>query len=405
MARFRYKAVSPAGVILEGEVEASARAAVIERLRRDGNTPIRADELKDGAGRSLTRGLFARRRLGEKDVVLLTRELSTLLHAGLALDRALGILGEIAEPGPQRDFINRVLDSVRGGASLAEALETFKDSLAGFYVGMVRAGEAGGSLETVLSRLADTLERTAALKESVRSAMYYPILVLFMSMASLLILMVWVVPQFAPLFNNSGAPIPLPMHIILSIGDFIAGYWWAMVAAAALAALLLRRHVREPAGRLRWDRWKLGLPLLGELIVKVEVARFTRTLGTLLANGVTVLNAMSIALGTLGNRALAQATDGLTARLKRGEGLAMPMMDCGAFPRLAVQLIQVGEESGQLDGMLIRVADIYDDEVKRALDRLMSLLVPVITIGLGVLVAAIIASMVTAILSVYDLSI
>jgi general secretion pathway protein F len=405
MPRYRYKAVTAAGVILEGETEAPARAAVIERLRRDGNTPIRADELRDGAGGLLARGLFGGRRLAEKDVVLLTRELATLLHAGLPLDRALGILGEIAEAGPQREFVQRVLDGVRGGASLAEALEGFKDRLASFYIGMVRAGEAGGSLEAVLARLADTLERTAALKENVRSAMYYPILVMVMSLAALFILLVWVVPQFAPLFDNTGAPIPLPMRVTLAIGEFLGGYWWTIAAALALGAVLLRRHNRDAAGRLRWDRWKLGLPLLGELIMKVEVARFTRTLGTLLANGVTVLNAMSIALGTLGNRALAQAADGLTPRLKRGEGLAAPMMESGAFPKLAVQLIQVGEESGQLDGMLIRVADIYDEEVKRALQRMLALLVPVITIGLGVLVAVIIASMVTAILSVYDLSI
>lgn len=405
MPRFRYKAVSPAGAILEGETEAPARAAVIERLRRDGNTPIRADELKAGAGRWLLPSLFSSRRLGEKDVVLLTRELSTLLHAGLPLDRALAILGDIAEPGPQRDFVQRILDAVRGGASLAEALDTFKDQLASFYIGMVRAGEAGGSLETVLARLADTLERTHALKETVRSAMYYPAFVLFMAAASLVILIVWVVPQFAPLFENTGAPIPLPMRIIMGVGDFARAYWWAIVGVMTLGVLLLRRHNRLPEGRLRWDRLKLDLPLLGELTVKVEVARFTRTLGTLLTNGVTVLNAMSIALGTLGNRALAQSTDGLTARLKRGEGLAVPMMDSGAFPRLAVQLIQVGEESGQLDTMLMRVADIYDDEVKRALERLMALLVPALTIGLGILVAVIILSMLSAILSVYDLSI
>jgi general secretion pathway protein F len=405
MPRYRYKAVSPAGVILEGEIEAAARAAVIERLRRDGNTPIRADELRAGAGQWLSFSLFSRRKLGEKDVVLLTRELSTLLHAGLPLDRALGILGEIAEPGPQRDFVQRILDSVRGGASLAEALETFKDRLASFYIGMVRAGEAGGSLETVLARLADTLERTFALRESVRSAMYYPIFVLTMAVASVVILVTLVVPQFAPLFENSGAPVPLPMRVIMAVGDFGTTYWWAILGALALGLLLLRRHNRSPVGRLRWDRMKLDLPLLGELTLKVEVARFTRTLGTLLANGVTVLNAMSIALGTLGNRALAQSTDGLTARLKRGEGLAVPMMDSGAFPRLAVQLIQVGEESGQLDAMLMRVADIYDEEVKRTLQRLMALLVPAITIGLGILVAAIIGTMMTAILSVYDLSI
>jgi general secretion pathway protein F len=404
MTRFRYKAVTPAGDVLDGEVDAATRSAVVELIRSKGHIPIRADEIKGRALPQLTPfQLFGRRRLRPGAVVLLTRELATLLRAGLPLDRALTILDEIADDNRKREFVRSILEAVRGGMPLADALEAHKDSLPPYYIGLVRAGEAGGTLEPVLTRLADVLERAQALRESVRSAMYYPAFVLVMSLLTLIVLFTLVVPEFRPLFENTGRPMPTSMGIVLAVSDGVKKFGWALLPAALVIVLVVRRHGSRPEGRLRRDRWFLHMPVFGELIVKVEVARFARTLGTLLANGVVVLNALSITAGTIGNRAVAEVVEGLASRVKRGEGIAMPLMETGVFPRLAVQLVRVGEESGQLEAMLLRVAEIYDDEVKRSLDRLMALLVPIVTIGLGLLVAAIIGSMLTAILSTYDI--
>jgi general secretion pathway protein F len=326
-----------------------------------------------------------------------------LLQSGLPLDRALSILGSLSAEGPVRRLVERILDQVRGGASLAEALEAQGEAFPSFYSGMVRAGEAGGALEVVLERLADTLERAQALRESVKSALIYPMLVVILAIGALVIMMTLVIPNFRPLFEESGAAMPLLTQIVIGISDFVRDFWWGLAGALALLVYGVRRHNATPAGRLRWDRWLVSLPLLGDLILKLEVARLARTLGTLLANQVNVLNAVSMALGTLGNRAVGDSLSELRGRLAKGEGFAVPLAEAGVFPVLAVQLIQVGEESGQLDGMLLRVADIYDEEVKRTIDRILALLIPVIIMVLGVVIALMIGSIVMAIMSSYDL--
>jgi general secretion pathway protein F len=405
MPRFRYKAVTSTGEIVEGALEAPNRSAVIDRLRRQGHTPIRADALAErGEARWWRKRIHLTAKLTDTGVILLTRQLATLLQAGLPLDRALDMIAELEVEGPRLAFVRNVLQAVRGGTPLAEALIAQKAALPPFYVGMVRAGEAGNTLDSVLARLADTLERAAALREGIRSAMYYPMIVLFVAGATLVLLLTAVVPEFKPLFEESGAGLPLPMALLLGASDFLAAWWWALIAALVGGVLALHYHNRQPAGRQRWDRWLIRLPLLHDLLIKIEVARFSRTLGTLLANGVTALPAFSIAVGAIGNREVARVVERASGRLQRGEGLALPLRDSGMFPRLAAQLVQVGEDSGQLEPMLLKVADIYDEEVKRTLQRLMTLLVPLVTIGLGLLVAGIIAAMLSAILSTYDLS-
>ena len=333
-----------------------------------------------------------------------TRELATLLRAGLTVDRAFSVLAEISDDDAVRAFLDDVLRSVRGGATLADALTPHKESLPSYYIGLVRAGEAGGALESVMARLAEALERAQALRESVRSAMYYPAFVLIMSVLTLVVLFTLVIPEFRPMFEDSGHPMPASLAAIIAISDGLKAYWWAIVAALLVVILGIRQYVGTPEGRRRIDRGILRAPLAGDLVTKLEVARFSRTLGTLLANGVMVLDALSITAEAISNRSIAEAIMSLSNRLKRGEGLAVPLTDTGIFPRLAVQLVQVGEESGQLEAMLLRVADIYDEEVKRTLQRLLAMLVPVMTICIGIFVAGIIATMLTAILSSYDLS-
>ena len=404
MARFRYKAVRGDGEVIEGEIEAISREAVIDRLRSQGHMPIRADEFGGGIGLGFTLGnAFKKRRATPKDILLITQELAILLRAGLPLDRALSIVGALASRGTVKVMVERILERVRAGATLADALESYEDVFPNYYTGMVRAGEAGGSLDVVLTRLAETLERSEALKNNVKSALQYPTIVVIMAVLSVIILMTAVIPEFRPLFDEAGASLPVSTQIIVAVSDFLGAYWWALAGGFLIVMLLIRRHNADPAGRLRWDRWMLNAPMIGDLIKKIEVARLSRTLGTLLNNGVSMLNALTMTNEALGNQAVIEALSEVRGRLTKGERLADPLIEAGVFPPLALQLIQIGEESGKLEEMLLRVADIYDDEVKRTIQRNLSLLVPLITISVGILIASIIGSMLAAILSAYDL--
>jgi general secretion pathway protein F len=405
MPRYRYKTVSASGTVIEGEMEAVDRQAVIDGLHRQGGTPIRAEPIADRpALRLLPGGLGRKQGPGPQALALMTRELATLLRAGLPVDRALSILVEITQDRSMQALLEDVLKAIRGGSTLASALEAHKASLPVYYIGLVRAGEAGGALDSVLWRLADTLENATALRETIRSAMYYPAFVLLMSIATLIVMFVMVIPEFKPLFDDSGSAMPGSMAAMIAISDALREGWWVILLAVLAVFLLGRMYFSAAQVKDRRDRWILKLPVIGEVVTKIEVARFSRTLGVLLAHGVLVLSAVSITADAVANRQMAAAIRGLSSKLGGGEGLAAPLMETGLFPRLAVQLIRVGEEGGQLEPMLLRVADIYDDEVKRTLQRLLALVVPVMTICIGALVAAIIGTMLTAILSTYEIS-
>jgi general secretion pathway protein F len=405
MARFRFKAATAAGDVLEGEVEAPSRGSALEQLRRKGQLPIRVEPLVGAAASRPIRTAGRRRnRLPPREVTLLTRELATLLKAGLPLDRSLALILEMAEHPGLRKFIERLLQAVRSGLSLAQALESERPRLPTIYVGMVSAGEAGGALPAVLSRLADALEQAEALKETVRSALAYPALVLLVAIGSLAVLLTVVLPEFRPLFESSGAELPASTAALIALGEFLSGYWWAILLLMLLLGLAVSAHNRTPEGRMRRDRLLLEAPLLGDVVQKTEVARFCRTLGTLCGNGVPILDALRIAGDAVANHAIAESIRTLGQELRRGERMAPHLARSGVFPRMAVQLVQVGEESGELSPMLLRISQIYDEEVKRSLQRLISMLVPAITIGLGLMVAGIVATMLSAILGAYDLT-
>jgi len=404
MPLYRYKAVSGSGEMVEGEMMARTQAGVIDHLHDRGFVPIRADEVRaSGRGDLLRRELFARRGLSRRAVALLTRELATLVHAGLPLDRAFELLIELAEEGAAKRLLSRVLEAIRGGSTLADALAAHGGAFPSYYVSMVEAGEAGGSLDEVLERLADFMERTQALKDNVISALIYPLIVLVMAGLSVVILLTVVVPEFEPLFADAGQELPLSTRTVVALGAAFQHYWWVGGLALVALVLLARQQLANPASRYRWHGLVLRVPILGDLITKIEVARFARTVGTLVANGVALLSALSIAKHTLGNAVLAKSTDGVADSLKQGKGLAEPLMRAGLFPPLALHLVRVGEESGSLEAMLIKVAEIYDQEVERATQRLLAVLVPALTILLGLIIAAIIGSVLTALLSVYDL--
>lgn len=400
MPRYAYKAVRPDGEAIEGEMEAPDEAAVIQRLQQDGLIPLqarRAGGLRDSLTRRRVPGLTA------KEIGILTRELATLLEAGLTLDRSLQILIELSPEERIARVLEDLQNRVRGGATFSSALEEQGGQFPRLYINMVRAGEASGALDAVLARLADYLERTAELRETVTSALVYPAILLVVAGLSVILLLVFVVPQFAVLFSDMGAALPLPTRIVMGLGDLFRDYWWAMLAVVALLAVLIEKALQHPEMRDRFDARVLRLPLFGDLLWKLETARFCHTLSTLLKNGLPLLNALTLAKEVVVNRQLSGRLAEAGEDLKHGRGLAEPITRREILPQMALQMIRVGEESGSLDAMLGKVAEIYDKETQASVKRLLTLLEPVLIIGLGLVVAGIIISIIVPILGANQL--
>jgi general secretion pathway protein F len=403
---YHYKAVDADGAALEGDMEARSQAAVVERLQATAYIPIRVEEARPtGSATGARFGWSRSNRVSQAEIGVFTREIATLLHAGLPLDRALEILVALSENDKVRNLLIQVRDDVRGGASLSAAMDAQKGVFSRFYLNMVRAGEAGGALGPVLMRITEFMERSKMLKETVTSALIYPAILVVVAVTSVMLLLIFVVPQFSLMFEQSGKALPLPTQIVIGAGDFLRHDWWMLLLAALAIFLLMRQQLQAPASRYRWDGWFLRMPLVGDLVAKVEVARFSRSLGTLLGNGVTLLNALFIVKETLNNRVMAEGLDRVATQLKQGLGLGQPMMETGLFPKLAVHMVMVGEETGQLEEMLLRVANVYDGEVQSSVKRMLGLMEPVLILGLGLLIGGIIMSILLAILGVNDLAI
>jgi general secretion pathway protein F len=400
MPLFQYKAVSPGGEVNEGVMDADTRNAVVERLQGMGLIPIRAAEVSAGAqvGQAAPKsaGLFSRNKISQQDIGNMTRELATLLRAGLPLDRSFEILISLAERESVAMLLAEIRNDVRGGASLSKALDKHRDVFSRFYINMVKAGEVGGALGVVLSRLAEHMERSKELKDSVLSAMIYPMILIAVSVLSVAVLLIYVVPQFKQIFEQSGAALPLPTAIVIGAGTFLRANWPIIVAVILLGVWMLNRSFTNPVSRARWDARLLKWRLSGGVIARIEMARFSRSLGTLLQNGVPLLTGLSILKDTLGNAVFRNAVDSISRDLKEGRGMSKPMIETNVFPKLAVQMIAVGEETGKLDEMLFQVADVYDREVATAIKRAMALIQPVMIIGLALLIGGIIMSILVA---------
>ncbi len=405
MPFYQYKAVTPSGEVQEGVLEASSHPGAVARLQEMGFIPIRAEEANAtrGTGDSGARPLLRRRGISQNDIAVVTRELATLLKAGLPLDRSIEILINLAETPRVAELLANVRNAVRGGASLSKALDEQKGVFSRFYVNMIRAGEAGGSLPVVLVRLAEYMERAKALRAQVTSALVYPAILFAVSIFSVVILLVAVVPRFKPIFQQSGKALPTATSVVLFAGDMLRDYWWAIALGLAALVAFVAKRLQEPEVRFALDRRMLGWPLVGDLVSKVEMTRFSRTLGTLLGNGVALVSALAIVRETMGNAWLAEAVGNVARELKEGRGLGRPMMETGRFPLLAVHMIMVGEETGRLDEMLLQVADTYDVEVEQAIRKLLAFLEPVMILTMALLVAGIILSMLAAMLSIYDI--
>ena len=323
--------------------------------------------------------------------------------AGLPLDRSLQVLLELSENDRIRRTVTDIRDRVREGGSLSEALEAQHGTFSRLFINMVTAGEIGGTLDQTLERLSDYLERSKELKDSVISAMIYPVLLVVLAAGSLVLLLVYVIPQFTPIFEELGGDLPLITKMVLAVGGVLQNFWWGLIALGVAAVLWFRNMLADPPRRKAWDLRVLETRWVGDLVAKIETARLTRTLGTLLVNGVPLLAALSIARNVLTNTALQQDVQDTAREVKTGGGLARNLGREGRFPRLALQMISVGEETGMLDEMLLKVSDTYDREVRNTIDRLLSVFTPVVTLLLAIMIGTIVLSVLLAILSINDL--
>ncbi|MFO1316069.1 MAG: type II secretion system F family protein [Burkholderiales bacterium] len=412
MPLYRYRAVSPSGEVAVGELDAANEGEIVGRLRDQGLMPTQIAHAAGGAGtvaalpgaaRGGRRSLFEPKTVTRDQLLAFTRELATLLQAGLPLDRSLEMLIGLAPTPPVAALLQGVRDDVRGGKALSQALDARRDVFSRLYVNIVRAGEAGGALGVVLQRLADTMERNKELRESVKAALIYPAILIGVAVVSVALLLVWVVPQFETTFAQAGRALPLPTLVVVTVGKFMRGWWWAVLGGAVVAVAWFRRRGRDPAIRLARDRRLLALPLVGDLVAKIETARFARTLATLLANGVTLLSGLSIVREIMGNVVMANALDGVVARLREGKGFGRPLAETGLYPKLASQMILVGEESGRLEQMLGRIADVYDREVQVAIKRFLAVLEPALILGLAVLIGGIVFSILLGVMGMSEL--
>jgi general secretion pathway protein F len=404
MPVFQYKAATASGEVVQGTLEGASRDRVVEQLHALGQIPIRVEQSTVQPPRKRrTLRLRGRRRITEDQIGNLTRELATLLRAGVPLDRALDLLISMAEGERLPQLLRDVRERVKGGSSLADAVQAQEGVFSRVYVNLLRAAEAGGALETVLDRLAEHMDQSRAVRDALLSAMIYPAILIFVALLSIFILLGYVVPQFTELFAGVGQVLPLPTRITIGVGEAVQHYGWVGLLLALAATWFVRRQLNDPKGRYRWHAWFLRLPLMGEIIAKVEVARFARTLGTLLHNGVPLLKALSIVKDAIGNQVIAEGIERVAGSLKEGQSLAGPLAEAAQFPPFAIHMIRVGEESGHLEEMLDQVGTVYDRETQTTIKRALTLLEPVLILVLGVIIAAIIISILVAILGVNQL--
>jgi general secretion pathway protein F len=401
---FAYKATDEQGRIVDGQIEAKTREAVVERLQRLAFFPLEIKDAEVGAETGAGGGAVSFRWQRTKRVAFFTGQLATLLEAGLPVDRSLRIAEELTEDKTFTKVVQEVRISVEEGSTLADALSKQKAYFDDLYVNMVRAGESGGVLEIVFRRLGDYLEESQRVKDFVMSSLAYPIFLVLFSAGALILIFVSVLPRFARIFTDMGQAIPGPAKLLLGVSNFVGATWWMFLGGFAAFFLFFRSWVATPAGRLWWDQTRLGWPLIGTILKKLETARFARTLGTLMASGVPILQAVDIVGQTIGNRYMASFMGDIKSGLKKGEGLVGPLRKAGVFPTLFIHMTTVGEETGRLEEMLMKTASIFEREMESATKALLSLLEPVILLTLGIVLGSIILTILMAIFSVYKLS-
>ena len=404
MAFFRYKAVTPEGKVVQGTLEAVDQETVLARLQEQGQLPIKVFPGEDTGG-VLSREIrlpWQRKKVPQKDLLIFTQELSTLVKAGLTLDRSLSVLSDLTENTYLAEVVGELLREIKGGKALSEALSTYPQVFPKVYVNMVRAGEVGGALDQILERLEEYLEGADELRSYLISSMIYPCILVVVAIGSIIIMMTVVIPQFADIFENAGAPVPLPMMVLLVLSGFLTGFWWLILLVIGGGAYWIYSRLKTEEGRLNWDRQLLKLPVVGSVLQKLEVSRFSRTLGTLLQSSVPLIQSINLVKEIVENQAIASTMESIKSGVKKGEGLTRPIRKAEIFPPFALHLLAVGEETGRLDDMLLQIADSYDRDLKRSLQRLVALLEPAIILVMGLIIGVMVVSMLYSIFSIND---
>ncbi|HEX2230430.1 MAG TPA: type II secretion system F family protein, partial [Candidatus Binatia bacterium] len=392
MAFFQYRAADRGGKILEGVMEAEVEQSVVARLHEMGCVPLKITLPRSGAGktREFRLPLVTGSRVSQRQLLQFTQELETLLAAGLPLDRSLSILGGLLEGKEFTHVMRTLLEAVRAGNSLAGAMGEHPDVFPKLYVNMIRAGETGGILDSTLRYLVEYLENSLALKEEVKSALIYPVILTLVAGLSLIVLFVYVIPRFASMFKDVGQALPWITRMVLNSSEFLTDYGWVLLILIVLGVAGGARYLASPTGKTEWDRFCLRVWLVGDLVRKFETSRFARTLSSLLKGGVPLLQALGTVQGVIGNQLLANAISQVQLRVREGKGMARPLGESGLFPPLALNMISVGEETGRLESMLANVAEHYDQEVKRATKRLTSILGPALILGMALVIGVVV---------------
>ncbi len=406
MPNFAYRAVSPTGELLRGEINASTRAGAVAHLHAEGAVPLQVTPCRQGLNRAwaMDRALFARRHLSARELAEFIGRLATLVGAGVPIESAVTILGGGEGTPVVRRIIGNVSRQLRSGLRLADAMAGEAASFPSIVVSMVRAGEMSGGLATTLQQLGGYLRRTEEASQAIGSALIYPAILVSAAFGSVLIVFTAVLPALRPVVEESNTRLPVLVRLSFCFSDLVRDFWWAMLIVALAIASLAYRQVTRREGRRRIDGWMLRLPLVSSAVVRSDFSRFARTLGTLIGGGVAMPMALEAAQRVMVNRVLADAVATIAVAVREGSGLAEPLGASGLFPDMAVQIVRIGEATAQVDRMLLQLADIMEQDVRRDLARALALLLPILTIGLGLLVAGIVASVMLAVLSINDLA-
>ncbi len=403
MPQFSYKAITPSGEQKTGSMDAPSEAKVVENLTAEGLIPVTINKGSEKqVAKKKGKKLFASDKITQEDILAITQQMSSMLKAGLPLDKALSILVEIGDNEAVNTVLQDLQNAVRSGKGFGDALNA-TGQFTRFYVNMVRAGEAGGSIGDALARLVEYMQRAKELRSTVVSALIYPIILASVAIISIAALLVFVVPQFAEMFNDMGAELPAITQVVMKTGDIFAEYWWAMLGGILIIIMWIQFMLSNNAARTRLDRAILRWPMVGELISKIEVAKFSRSLGTLLHNGVPLLSALVIVKKTMGNKVMADAVGKATEDLKQGESLTKSLLAKGVFPSYALHMLRVGEETGQMEELLSDVAEIYDDEVKTSVKHLLAFMEPILILVMAVAILVIIGSVLLPMVNMADL--
>jgi type IV pilus assembly protein PilC len=396
MATFTYSARTLDGKLQTGELDVPSRDDVIAQLRRQRMIPVKIAEKKAALNLRLGTGITTR------DIVVVTRQFATMINSGLPLVQSLDILAKQTENKALAKVLEDVLFDIEAGNTLADSLRKHPRVFNELFVNMVAAGEAGGILDTILLRLATFLEKSDALARKIKGAMLYPIIILSVAVIAIGVLLYFVIPTFQQMFAGAGVPLPGPTLFVIFLSEQIQAYWWAMIGGVVALAFLVRQYYRTPGGQLNIDRGLLRFPIIGDLLRKTAVARFTRTLGTLVSSGVAILDGLEITARTAGNRVIHDAVMESRASIAGGETIAEPLKRSGVFPPMVVQMINVGEQTGGLDEMLTKIADFYDEEVDNAVEALLKAIEPVLIVVLGTVVGGMIVAMYLPIFSMME---